>query len=173
MENFTNETIDTKQLPRYEDVQLTPLHPKYLKVVLINSFLFISVLVIGYFLLLIFNKENISPKFSIQLAIAVAAVSIFKLCFSIVGFKKKAFAFRNHDVIYRSGIIATNTMIIPYNRVQHVALHESFISRIFGLAKVEIFTAGGNASDLEIPGIEKEEAENIKQLLMGKIQKQL
>ena len=173
MEEFTNEVIDTKQLPRYEEVQLTPLHPKYLKVVLINSSLFIAVLVIGYFLLLIFDKENISPKFSIQLAIAVVVVSILKLFFSILGFKKKAYAFRNHDVIYRSGIISTNTMVIPYNRVQHVALHEGFISRIFGLAKVEIFTAGGSSSDLEIPGIEKEEAENIKQLLMGKIQKQL
>ncbi|GAB3722267.1 PH domain-containing protein [Flavobacterium koreense] len=173
MEEFTNEVIDTKQLPRYEEVQLTPLHPKYLKVVLINSSLFIAVLVIGYFLLLIFDKENISPKFSIQLAIAVVVVSILKLFFSILGFKKKAYAFRNHDVIYRSGIISTNTMVIPYNRVQHVALHEGFVSRIFGLAKVEIFTAGGSSSDLEIPGIEKEEAENIKQLLMGKIQKQL
>jgi membrane protein YdbS with pleckstrin-like domain len=173
MEEFTNEVIDTKQLPRYEEVQLTPLHPKYLKVVLINSSLFIAVLVIGYFLLLIFDKENISPKFSIQLAIAVVVISILKLFFSILGFKKKAYAFRNHDVIYRSGIISTNTMVIPYNRVQHVALHEGFVSRIFGLAKVEIFTAGGSSSDLEIPGIEKEEAENIKQLLMGKIQKQL
>lgn len=173
MEEFTNEVIDTKQLPRYEEVQLTPLHPKYLKVVLINSSLFITVLVVGYFLLLIFDKENISPKFSIQLAIAVLVISILKLFFSILAFKKKAYAFRNHDVIYRSGIISTNTMVIPYNRVQHVALHEGFVSRIFGLAKVEIFTAGGSSSDLEIPGIEKEEAENIKQLLMGKIQKQL
>lgn len=173
MEEFTNEVIDTKQLPRYEEVQLTPLHPKYFKVVLINSSLFIAVLVVGYFLLLIFDKENISPKFSMQLAIAVIVISILKLFFSILGFKKKAYAFRNHDVIYRSGIISTNTMVIPYNRVQHVALHEGFVSRIFGLAKVEIFTAGGSSSDLEIPGIEKEEAENIKQLLMGKIQKQL
>ena len=86
---------------------------------------------------------------------------------------KKAYAFRNHDLIFRSGIIATNTMVIPYNRVQHVALHEGWIARFFGLAKIEIFTAGGVSSDLEIPGIAKEEAENIKQLLMGKIQKQL
>ena len=64
-------------------------------------------------------------------------------------------------------------MVIPYNRVQHVALHEGLIARFFGLAKVEIFTAGGVSSDIEIPGIAKEEAENIKQLLMGKIQKQL
>jgi hypothetical protein len=64
-------------------------------------------------------------------------------------------------------------MVIPYNRIQHVALHEGIISRYFGLAKVEIFTAGGSSSDLEIPGIAKAEAEDIKQLLMGKIQKQL
>jgi membrane protein YdbS with pleckstrin-like domain len=41
------------------------------------------------------------------------------------------------------------------------------------LAKVEIFTAGGSSSDIEIPGIEKEHAEKIKQLVMGKIQQQL
>ena len=95
----------------------------------------------------------------------------FLLC--RISFKKRGFAFREHDVIYRSGILATNTMIIPYNRVQHVALHEGFISRYFDLAKVEIFTAGGDSSDVSIPGIKKEQAEDIKQLLMGKIQKQL
>ena len=76
-------------------------------------------------------------------------------------------------MLFRHGIIATNTLVIPYNRVQHVALHESLISRFFGLAKIEIFTAGGSSSDIEIPGIVKDQAENIKQLLMGKIQKQL
>lgn len=173
MENFTNEIIDTKQLPRYEEVQLTALHPKYKSVILINAAIVIAILIIAFSIFYFLNKEEISNKIWISLAVTATVVSGLILFFSILAFKKKAFAFRNHDVIYRSGIIATNTMVIPYNRVQHVALHEGFISRIFGLAKVEIFTAGGNASDLEIPGIAKEEAENIKQLLMGKIQKQL
>ena len=47
------------------------------------------------------------------------------------------------------------------------------MARYFGLATIQIFTAGGRSSDIEVPGIRKEEAENIKQLLMGKIQKQL
>jgi membrane protein YdbS with pleckstrin-like domain len=34
-----------------------------------------------------------------------------------------------HDVLYKYGILATKTIIIPYNRVQHVALHEGFVSR--------------------------------------------
>ena len=171
MENFTNETLNTKQLPKYEEVQLTSLHPKYWFVTLINfSTVF---LIIGIALGFIwYNAEEFS-SFGIYFIVGFLALLLFSLFLTRIAFKKKAFAFRNHDVIFRKGIIATNTMVIPYNRVQHVALHEGFISRIFGLAKVEIFTAGGNASDLEIPGIAKEEAENIKQLLMGKIQKQL
>jgi membrane protein YdbS with pleckstrin-like domain len=53
-------------------------------------------------------------------------------------------------VLYKYGILATKTIIIPYNRVQHVALHEGFVSRYLGLAKIEIFTAGGSSSDIEI-----------------------
>jgi membrane protein YdbS with pleckstrin-like domain len=171
MENFTNETIDTKQLPRYEEVQLTKLHPKYWSVTLIN--LAIVFIVLGVATGLVwYNAEELSD-YGLELLIGLVIIVVFTIFLNRIAFKKKAFAFRNHDVIYRSGIIATNTMVIPYNRVQHVALHEGFISRIFGLAKVEIFTAGGNSSDLEIPGIAKEEAENIKQLLTGKIQKQL
>ncbi|MES2746793.1 MAG: PH domain-containing protein [Bacteroidota bacterium] len=171
MENFTNETIDTKQLPRFEEVTFTVLHKKYWNVVVINFSIFFTLLGIALILGLIFNDKIIENRtLFIILYVVVLVVSLF---FSRLGFKKKGFAFRNHDVLYRSGVIATNTMVIPYNRVQHVALHEGFISRIFGLAKIEIFTAGGSSSDIEIPGIAKEEAENIKQLLMGKIQKQL
>ena len=36
MENFTNETLDTSQLPKFEEVAFTALHPKYLLVVLIG-----------------------------------------------------------------------------------------------------------------------------------------
>lgn len=171
MENFTNETIDTKALPRFEQVQLSPIDTKYWKVILINIasfFLLGIVIMVTLFILVDEVFEQKSLVFSVYTVVFIIALFLLR-----VGFKKKAYAFRNHDVIFRRGIIATNTMVIPYNRVQHVALHEGFIDRFFGLAKIEIFTAGGESSDLKIPGIAKEEAENIKQLLMGKIQKQL
>ena len=172
MEEFTNETINTKQLPRFEEVQLTALHPNYWKVLVINNLVIYSIIAIALVFLWINidDTENINPYWVFGVFLLTVNVSFF---LNRISFKKKSFAFRNHDVIYRSGLIATNTIVIPYNRVQHVALHEGFISRYFGLAKVEIFTAGGSSSDVEIPGIAKEEAENIKQLLMGKIQKQL
>lgn len=171
MENFTNVTIDTTQLPRFEEVEFTPLHPNYWKVQLTGIAIATVLLGIVIASLLIFNDEWSGSAIPI-----IAGGSFLMLLITIftrIGFRKKGFAFRTHDVLFRSGIIATNTIVIPYNRVQHVALHEGVLSRYFGLAKVEIFTAGGSSSDIEIPGIEKQHAENLKQLLMGKIQKQL
>jgi membrane protein YdbS with pleckstrin-like domain len=171
MEDFTNETIDTTQLPKFEEVVFSVLHPNYWKVTLISLAVFFLVLGIGVGLVIYFN-EDLSPFIS-QISIVLLVLVLLVLFFSRISFKKKGFAFRTHDVLFRHGIIATNTLVIPYNRVQHVALHEGLISRFFGLAKIQIFTAGGASSDIEIPGIAKEQAENIKQLLMGKIQKQL
>jgi membrane protein YdbS with pleckstrin-like domain len=171
MENFTNETIDTTKLPRFEDVKFSVLDSNYWKVTLINAFLFFFILAIGLVLLVFFNQGLL--VFSVEISVIYFVLLIMVVGLSRISFNKKGFAFRTHDVLYRYGIIATNTIVIPYNRVQHVALHEGFVSRYFGLAKIEVFTAGGSSSDIQIPGIEIEQAENIKQLLMGKIQKQL
>lgn len=171
MEEFTNETIDTTQLPKFEEVEFSFLHTDYWKVILISLAVFFLIAGIALGLALYFNEEL--AVFSTELGIGYVVLVFIVLFFSRLGFKKKGFAFRNHDVLFRHGIIATNTLVIPYNRVQHVALHEGLLSRFFGLAKIEIFTAGGSSSDIGIPGISKEQAENIKQLLMGKIQKQL
>lgn len=171
MENFSNETIDITQLPKFEEVPFLSLQKSYWKVILINLFIVFLLLTIGLGFALLKIEELV--EYQLGISIAFGLLILIFVFFSHLSFKKKGFAFRDHDVLFRYGIIATNTIVIPYNRIQHVALHEGIVSRYFGLAKIEIFTAGGSSSDIEIPGIEKVQAENIKQLLMGKIQKQL
>lgn len=171
MEDFTNEIIDTTQLPKFEEVRFSVLHPDYWKVILAGLGLFFVLIAVGVGVVLSFNEELFSFVFEISIIYLVLLLLVVFM--SRISFNKKGFAFRTHDVLFRHGIIANNTLVIPYNRVQHVALHEGLLSRFLGLAKIEIFTAGGSSSDIQIPGIEKEQAENIKQLLMGKIQKQL
>jgi membrane protein YdbS with pleckstrin-like domain len=171
MENFSNETIDIAQLPKFEEVPFLSLKKAYWKVILINLFIVFLLMAIGLVFALLKLEEL--AAYQLEISSAFGLFILIFIFFSRLSFKKKGFAFREHDVLFTYGIIATNTIVIPYNRIQHVALHEGIVSCYFGLAKVEIFTAGGSSSDIEIPGIEKEQAENIKQLLMGKIQKQL
>lgn len=168
---FTNETLDTASLPRFEEAPLTKLNPAYGKILVINLAVVFLILLSGAVLSVVFWEEARSQGWIIfgGVVLFIGLVSVL----TGASYRRKGFAFREHDVIYRHGVISTTTMVIPYNRVQHVALHEGWLSRIFGLAKVQVFTAGGHQSDIGIPGIERETAENIKQLLMSKIRKEL
>jgi membrane protein YdbS with pleckstrin-like domain len=170
IDNFTNEVIETAALPRFEEAPLTLLHPSFKKIMQINIAITFGIIGIAIVVLLSFVPDA-REFWMIGLAVYVVSI-ILSILLTNVSFRNRGFAFRNHDVIYKSGVLATKTTIIPYNRIQHAALHEGILSRRFGLAAVEVFTAGGNNGDIEIPGIEKEHAEKIKQLLVGKILKQ-
>jgi uncharacterized protein len=170
MENFTNETIDVAALPKFEETTLISLEPAYWKVVVFNIAVTFFIIAAATGLLFYF-----ADNFPVEIWMALTAYFIslvLTIVISIVNFRNKGFAIREHDVIYRTGAIAISTHIIPYNRIQHAAVHEGFLSRKLGLAAVEIFTAGADGSDMKIPGLNKVQAENLRQLIVGKIIKQ-
>lgn len=164
---FTNHVIETTALPEFESVQLTPLHRLYWKVILFNLLVTFVLLGSGCAAFVYFTNDVQSYWYIFASIYVVALLLTFAV--SHIGYKNSGYAFRDHDVIYRNGAVSITTTIIPYNRVQHAAIHEGFIARKLGIATIEIFTAGGVNSDIKIPGVEKQHAENIKQLLMGKI----
>ncbi|CAM4097007.1 MULTISPECIES: PH domain-containing protein [Flavobacterium] len=169
MNNFTNETIDISSLPKFEEVKLHALHSKYFKIILINICIVFGILFLGFFTLSYLDEEVFSNRVWMILGISLTLFFSFVIVFNHLSFKKRGYAFREHDVIYKSGLINEKTVVIPNNRVQHVALHQGFFSRMFGLAAIELFTAGGGSSDLEIPGLLLEEAQKIKNSISLKI----
>ena len=163
MNEFSNNPIEIDQLPKFEEVQLKGLHPKYINVLLF-------VLIIGVFsTLFYFKKDAFSNSTWILILVGVLVFLAGLIVYTKLSFNKKGYAFREHDTIYKSGLISETTTIIPFNRVQHVALHQGFISRKLGLASIELFTAGGSSSDLEIPGLLLADAQIIKNLVSQKI----
>ena len=169
MNEFSNNPIEIDQLPKFEEVQLKGLHPKYINVLLFN-FLLLFVLIIGVFsTLFYFKKDAFSNSTWILILVGILVFLAGLIVFTKLSFNKKGYAFWEHDTIYKSGLISETTTIIPFNRVQHVALHQGFISRKLGLASIELFTAGGSSSDLEIPGLLLADAQIIKNLVSQKI----
>ncbi|WP_316794036.1 PH domain-containing protein [Pedobacter frigoris] len=167
MLDFSNASLDTDSLPKYEEVSLTPLHRKYWNIVLINITIFLLIIGAGLTTLLILStgaRTYIYVIVSIYLVFAALLFFLYRL-----SIKKRGFALREKDIMYRNGIIASSTTIIPFSRIQHIALDEGLFSRMFGLGSLRIFTAGGASGSLHIPGIEIEQAKSIKELLMKQI----
>ena len=117
------------------------------------------------------SNIEILDNYSIAIYISFIVLFIFIFSFTGISFKKKKYAFRDHDLIYSSGVIFTSTTIIPYNRIQHLAIHQSFISRIFDLSSIQFYTAGCSYTDISIKGLSKEDAEKWKEFVSAKIEK--
>lgn len=71
---------------------------------------------------------------------------------------------REEDLVTASGIMFRSVTITPYGRVQSVELHEGPIERRYGIARISFSTASSDA-DGSIPGLPREEAERLRDLL--------
>jgi hypothetical protein len=84
MTDFTNEKIDTSQLPRYEAVPLTPLHPNYWKELLVARGLSILASTIAVVLVLVFVEDLIDYRWLVVSGFVFLIVLVLGMWF-IVG----------------------------------------------------------------------------------------
>ncbi|MBU5262188.1 PH domain-containing protein [Bacillus atrophaeus] len=70
----------------------------------------------------------------------------------------------NEDTLYiRKGGFSISETLIPFKRIQHIDIEQTFYSRLFNLYQVGIFTAGDTHS---IGYLGKEEASELKDTLL-------
>lgn len=167
MQDFTNNMLDVDSFPKYEELPLSRLSKKYWFVLLMNIVIFLLVLFCGLTSIVYFFegwRPFIYILYAGYLAFSVLLIFLYKM-----DVDRRGFAVREKDILYRSGIIAITTTLIPFSRIQHISLEEGLFSRLFHLGQLSIFTAGGSSGSLHIPGIEIEQARQIKELLMKQI----
>lgn len=168
--NFTNLQIQTESLPKIEAVVLKPISKAYFKIIMLNK-LALYVALIG---LIFVAKYIIEEKRDIQVNLWYVFAVVFGFCLinfiiSLLAFKKRKYAMREHDVLYAKGLLLHSITTVPISRIQHVEESRSWLARYFGLATLKIFTAGETGSDLSIKGLPYLEAKDINDFISAKV----
>jgi len=169
MENFTNSILLPENLPEIEPEDFTPLDKRYLKIIFIRIAVFALVLATGLISLLVLAEEKTPGLILAFVITGIAVVIIYTVVISVLGFPKKGYLLRERDVSYKTGIIYYKQISVPFNRVQHVEVSQGVLGKIFHLSSVKVYTAGGNASDLSIPGLAVADAQKLKTFISEKI----
>jgi membrane protein YdbS with pleckstrin-like domain len=167
MDKFTNEPIDVNGLHRYEDVPLDPLDANYWKVILLNIFITLLILIIAATLLFYFLTE--SRAYILPVVLGITSFGIFLIFIFRLSFKRRGLAVREKDIIYSSGILSAKTTVVPFSRIQHVALNQGIFSRMYKLGALQVFTAGGASGNINIHGLSIERAHKIKEVLATRL----
>lgn len=76
------------------------------------------------------------------------------------------FQLRTDDLLFRKGIMFHRQVAVPYGRMQLVDINRGPLLRAFGLSELKFVTAA-TSSDLTIPGLPFEEAEQLRDELVA------
>ena len=158
---FTNPQISTDNIPRASDVQFTPIEPDYLKTLRISW-----AILFGMLLLMVIAAIYFIPALRKPLSLTILLLTVV---LGTGSFRRKSYAIREHDVLYRTGWIKRELHIVPFSRIQHAVVNSGPIDRQYGLATLALHTAASDMSDITIHGLRHEDAEGLKELIISKI----
>ena len=99
----------------------------------------------------------------------VWAISVsFSLIWPVIALPKRGYVVRDKDLLFKKGVIWRSVTAVPFNRIQHVETSHSPLDRKFGLATLQLFTAGGTGGDLKIDGLAADIAEQLRVYILKK-----
>ncbi len=163
---FQNLALDIEDLPKADEPNYKRLQPNYLQVTMLSR-IFQMVIILG---LLITGLSFGGVLFDLQVFLSSlvgwALLVGLSLALTWVGFRYKAYAIRERDVHYKSGYIWRSEVSIPFHRVQHAEVSQGVLERMFELSSLKVYTAGGESSDLSIPGLSPEKARSLKAFIL-------
>jgi membrane protein YdbS with pleckstrin-like domain len=103
---------------------------------------------------------------AVALAVWLLA-ALVAIWFPTLQFERWGYALSAAELRIQRGVLVRRVTAIPSHRIQHVDTHQGPLEQLFGLASVHIYTASGMGADGVIPGLERAEAERLKDELIA------
>ncbi len=167
-QDFTNQQIAFDDLPDVNDPTFSHLEPAYFWTAL-GMWVVVTLAILGGATLLwLASYDNakaaiVLPIIALMASVGAVAVALL----NIWEITKKGYAMREHDILFRKGLVWRSITAVPFSRVQHVETHRGPIDRLVGLSELKIYTAGGQSSDLKIPGLTIQRASALRQSILN------
>jgi len=170
---FENREISQDELPQADSVDWLGMDKNLLRRLMTQSaiglvFVIVGVASLWAFFDVAFADENIDISFGyLWLLIPVIAIPLF--AWPAISVPRLAYAIRDKDILYKSGVFWQTVTAIPFNRIQHVEKSSTPLDRRFDIATLQLFTAGGSRGDLKIHGLSAQAAENLRVFIIEKV----
>ncbi|MBK5911247.1 hypothetical protein CCR85_07035 [Rhodothalassium salexigens] len=164
---FENPVLDAGALPRLSDVAFTAISPRHAAAVRAGQAL-VSVPLIAVSAALAWA---LPPSFwSLAAGVLAGATALEWAAAGLLAgpaSRAKGYAVRAHDLVWRTGLLRRRRVAVPFGRIQHVETQRGPVERWFGLASVRVYTAGAEAADVALVGLDAAIAERLHQLLLA------
>lgn len=164
---FTNLPVDPGTLPRAAQLQLHPLPAEHRREILVQSLITVVIVVLACMIPLIIPAIPSEVRIFLWVfPISALVLGAVFTALALVRFRRKGYALREHDIVFRTGLFWRKVTVLPFDRVQHAEVTHGPLQRRFGVATLKFFTAGGSSVDLKIEGLLADDAERLRETVL-------
>ena len=167
-EGFENHQLSISSLPRMEEVEYMALSRKQL----VKSHISTSISLLVFSAIVGTVYHFFGELYNGYFPLVVAMLLLVFLWSYISNWqwqKRSGYALRERDILFKRGFLFEKITVIPFNRIQHASTHRGMLDKLLGLSSLQVFTAGGSGSDINIPGLTPELAASLKEALSARI----
>ncbi len=161
---WENPEVPIADLPKLEDVHFQTHPVRFRRFRLIISAIWLGIPLLGFGVALALKPD----WWALWVGVPLVSIIVFSYVSIHFGLKRRSYALRQNDLTYKKGWLFYSTTTIPFNRIQHTEVSQGPLERKYRLCTLKIFTAGGSTSDLSIPGLEQDEAQQLRDYIARK-----
>lgn len=163
---FRNDAIDPHSLPDFSRLTLNPVTGGYAPYAMTTGAAIALAVAIG-------ATMAGWAIWEWRVAIWLGALALLLLPLALLhGYldaRHRGWALREHDLVSAYGVIWRRTVILPLARIQHVETASGPVERLFGLMRLQCFSAGGASADMVVEGLNPETALRIRSHILSRI----
>ncbi len=111
-----------------------------------------------------------SQQLSWILLIEVLVTPVLSIPLFLLWYLSFEYCFTDTGILIRWGVLRRQERLVSYDRIQNVHIQRSVLHRLFGLAKIEIETAGAHTTEVSLDAISYAEAKRLQQFLLRRQQ---
>lgn len=168
-ETFQNPPLCEAELPQLATLEWQALSPNYRSLMLwVDSIaiILLTALWLVIWLQPFWSLPQTLSHIVLWGGLVITGGAIVNVVYDYFAIPLQAYALRQHDLSFRSGIFFRKSVTQPILRIQHIELKQGPLERKAGLATLQVFSAGGATQTFEIPGVTLVTAESIRQLIL-------
>lgn len=109
-----------------------------------------------------------APIFWTIAGIAVVPLFVVFSLFAYWQYRNFTFHIEGDNLIIHQGVLVKDRKSVPIDRIQSIQVTKNVIQRLLGLVALKVDTAGSRGNELEIPALEKDRADALRDLLYEK-----
>ena len=157
-ESLENDPLDVGGLPRVHAGDFRPLDPAYVRMRTLGAVIAVTIATIVAGVVVVASGSWTAALIGGAAIVVIALIGVVQR----LEVAHMGYLVRTHDLSFRSGLLTRTVATVPFARVQHVSIGRGPLDRRFGLASLQLRTAGGHVA---ITGLHHDDAERLKQLV--------